>query len=290
MYKTGVITDEITQDLISAVNLLKQYQLDAMEIRSVDEKNPFQMGRRDVDYIARVSREYGLPICAVSSPLFKCNLDNEKEIKENLEGFRRVLEAMHTWECRLVRGFTFWNRNKGSEDIPLVLERYQPVIELARDAGVTVVVESEPSVTVCSGIMLAGFLEALDSPQIKALWDPGNDINGRDYIPPYPNAYERLKTHIAHVHLKDMKATENGYDPVLLSEGDVDCEGVLSRLVADHYSGYIVLETHYRMSGRMNEDAMTKPQGSAFSAGGYEATVACLDILQSRFGWGGKRE
>ena len=40
--KTGIITDEVSQDLSAALKLAKDYRLDAVEIRSVEEKNPFQ--------------------------------------------------------------------------------------------------------------------------------------------------------------------------------------------------------------------------------------------------------
>ena len=45
--KTGIITDEVSQDLSAALKLAKDYRLDAVEIRSVEEKNPFQMTQED---------------------------------------------------------------------------------------------------------------------------------------------------------------------------------------------------------------------------------------------------
>ena len=50
MYKTAVITDEISQDLRVATALVREYGLNGLEIRSVGEKNPFQMS--DAEYQA----------------------------------------------------------------------------------------------------------------------------------------------------------------------------------------------------------------------------------------------
>ena len=47
MYKTAVITDEISQDVRRAAQMAQHYKLDAIEIRSVSERTPFQMTRED---------------------------------------------------------------------------------------------------------------------------------------------------------------------------------------------------------------------------------------------------
>ena len=51
MYKTSIITDEVSQDLKVAAELAVRYGLDAVEIRSVNERNPFQMDRQDFQSI-----------------------------------------------------------------------------------------------------------------------------------------------------------------------------------------------------------------------------------------------
>lgn len=43
MYKKVVITDEISQSIAKAAVLAARYSLDALEDRSVNERNSFQM-------------------------------------------------------------------------------------------------------------------------------------------------------------------------------------------------------------------------------------------------------
>ena len=51
------------------------------------------------------------------------------------------------------------------------------------------------------GVNTAAILEAVDSPALRALWDPGNDfVSGGT---PYPTGYEAVRPHILHVHVKD---------------------------------------------------------------------------------------
>ena len=65
MYKTAVISDEISQHLPSAAALAVKYGLDGLEIRSVNERNPFQMTEEDFHYVKKVCDAHGLAICAI---------------------------------------------------------------------------------------------------------------------------------------------------------------------------------------------------------------------------------
>lgn len=288
MYKTAVITDEISQDIVVAAALARQYGLDALEVRSVNEKNPFEMGQADFRRIKAVADDHGLKICAISSPFFKCAMDDKKALADHYEGLRRCIEAAGTWSCGIIRGFTFWNDGQGALSFDRIAESYQEAIRLAQENGLVIAIESEPSVCTHNSALLAQFLEILDAPGVAAIWDPGNEITDPTAPPPYPNGYERLRSHIRHVHLKDIKRTAGGYDPVLIGEGDVDFHGALKRLVQDNYPGYVSVETHFRIKARLDETRIVRPQGSEFSEGGYEATVAYLNILRDQYDWRGR--
>lgn len=291
MYKTAFISDEVSQDLPTAAGLAVRYGLDALEIRSVRERNPFQMTREDFRYVKSVCDDQGLAICAVASPLFKCHLDSQAEYEDHLAGLGRCIEAAHLWGTRLIRGFTFWRDGMGPESFPRIAERYQRAIRMAEEEDVIIVVESEPSVCTVNMQMLHDFLELLGSDRVAALWDPGNEVSDPGTPPPYPVGFELLKPWIRHVHLKDARSTvgQDFYEPALMGQGDVDFHGALKRLKAEGYQGYVSIETHYRMKKEtFSESQLAQPQGSAFSDGGYEATSAYLDILRDEYDWMGQ--
>lgn len=290
MYKTAFISDEVSQDLPTAAGLAVKYGLNALEIRSVRERNPFQMTPEDFRYVKSVCDDHGLAICAVGSPLFKCSLDSEEEYKEHLAGLGRCIDAAHLWGTKLIRGFTFWKDGKGEQSFPRIADRFQEAIRMAEENDITLVIESEPSVCTVNMRMLYDFLRLVDSPRVAALWDPGNEVSDPGTPPPYPVGYELLKPWIRHVHLKDAKATtgQDFYEPALMGRGDVDFHGALKRLKADGYEGYVSIETHYRMKTAFSESQLARPQGSAFSDGGYEATTAYLDILRDEYDWMGQ--
>lgn len=291
MYKTAVICDEISQDLKVAADLAAKYGLNGLEIRSVNEKNPFEMTKEDYRFVRQVCDDHGLEICAVGSPLFKCNLDSDEEYAQHIAGFQRCIEAAKLWGTDIIRGFTFWKTGEGKKCFPRILDRFETAVRIAQDAGVTIVIESEPSVNTENMEMLHTFLKQLDAPCVAALFDAGNEVSDASCPAPYPFGYELLKPYIRHVHLKDAKVTygRDFYEPALMGRGDVDYHGLLRRLKADNYEGWVSVETHYRMkAAAFSESELATPQGSSFSDGGYEATEAYLQILRDEYDWMGK--
>ena len=289
MYRTAVICDEISQDLGTACAMAKRYGLDGMEIRTVNEKNPFQMDRRDAEEIRKICDDSGLAICAVGAPFFKCSLDSEEEYREHLEGLRRCAEEAHLWGTDLVRGFTFWKTADPRADFPRIADRYQEAIRIAKECGIRIVIESEPSVCTENMGLLKEFLDLLASDRVFALYDAGNEATDPACPAPYPDGYELLLPYIRHVHLKDTKAAKDGtgfYQPAMIGEGDVDYHGLIRRLKQDGYDGWVSVETHYRVKrAAFSEEELARPGGSSFSDGGYEATELYLKALRDTFHW-----
>ena len=284
MFKTGIITDEVSQNLDDAIRVAKDYHLDALEIRSVDEKNPFQMGEADYRAIHEQACGAGLEICCVGSPFFKCSCSDERAVAGHMEGLRRAIGGAHILGARLIRGFNFWRDDGLSE--AQIADRFAPVLKLLEEEDMTMVLESEPSVNAGNMAKLAAFLKGVNHPRLRALYDPGNEICDPDAPPPHAQGYEALRPWLAHVHVKDMIRTADGYDPACNGEGQVDFAAVYGALRRDGYDGYAVLETHWRIRQRMDEALMTRPQGSGFSLGGEAASRACLEVLRRKYGFG----
>ena len=56
----------------------------------------------------------GLEVCCISSPFFKCDIDNEAEVKENIRILEKCVQLAHFSGTKLIKSFTFWR--KGSFD------------------------------------------------------------------------------------------------------------------------------------------------------------------------------
>lgn len=277
--KLAVITDEISQDFEEAAILASEFGLSGLEIRSVWEKGPHELEDKDISEILRISKEYSMEICGISSPVFKCDLDNPEEVEQHFDILSSCVTLAQKTGAKLIRGFSFWAKDDFSSRFDDIVVQLKKAAETLEGTGLVFMLEFDPSVYAHNGNMAAQLVEAVCHPQLKLLWDPGNDIYITDEKP-YPDGYNRVKDLMVHVHIKDALRTKDGEivaTPV--GEGDVDYVGQFAALKQDGYSGWVVLETHYRLHETIEQELLDMPKGSAFSAGGYKASKICLEKL-----------
>jgi sugar phosphate isomerase/epimerase len=277
MFKKGVITDEISQDFQVAAELAMKYNLDALEIRSVWEKGPHELNEEDIDKIDKIARNSGLIIPAISSPFFKCDIDNTDEIKTHMNILEKSINLAQKVGAKYIRGFTFWSKGGFEENLDKIISKFEEPLKILEREDLTLVLEFDPSVFATNAAKLAKVICGIGSERVKGLWDPGNDIYEPDGEVPYPDGYKIIKPYMVHMHLKDaVKLPDGKITGVPIGEGQVDYRGHFKRLIEDGYEGYIMLETHYRPRHDISEELMALPKGSAFSYMGYEATEECL--------------
>lgn len=277
MFKKGVITDEISQDFKTSVELALKYKLDGVEIRSVWEKSPHELDKKDIAKIRDILSDTNLKVCGISAPFFKCNIDDSREVDAHIEILKKSMELANTLGTKFVRSFTFWKSGDFDKDLDKIVSRFEKPVELLKKENITLVLEFDPSVYASNARKLVKVIEKINSPYVKGLWDPGNDIYDPDGETPYPDGYEIIKKHMVHMHLKDAVKLDDGKAAgVPIGEGHVDYVGQFKALIRDGYNGYVVLETHYRPKHDIDDELMALPKGSAFSYLGYEATEECL--------------
>ncbi len=279
MFKRAVITDEISQDFARAVEIAGRYGLQGVELRSAWDKNPHELDVYEIKQIKEIAGRAGMAIPCIAAPVFKCRVDDDGEYHNHLEILKRSIGVARQVGAGLVRGFTFWETGDFQRDLNRIAERVAGAAPILADGGVTMVLESDPATAANSNQKLAQVLALVASERIRALWDPGNNL----YVPgagrPFPEGYEQLRPYLAHVHAKDVgrDPATGAYDAVRLGRGEVGFPAVFRRLAADGYDGWVSLETHYRLRGPLSDELLALPKGSAFSLGGEEASLECLE-------------
>ena len=271
LFPVSVITDEISQDIEVACQLADKYHLAAIEIRSVEDTAPEKLTDAQIEKILAVAAKYNLQISALCSSVLKCEQGQENDAQ--LDGAIAVAKKLG---CKIVRAFTYF-KSENYDEAALV-KKLQKYGQIARDAGVVLAIENEPSVNASSGEKLAKLLDKVDCDHVGALWDPGNSLYG-ETEPGYPDGYRFLKDHIVHVHLKDAVHADGETQGVALCKGEADFPGLFRALKRDGYEGYVTLETHYKKNVTIDKELMLRPGGSAFSEGGVESTDECLENL-----------
>lgn len=277
MFKRGVITDEISQDLKKTLQLAMKYELDGVEIRSVWEKGPHELNAKDIEEMKNIIGDTDLEVCGISSPFFKCHMDDPKEIKQHMEILKKSIQLGQHLGTNYIRGFTFWDKGNFDTFFDQIIEQFQEPLKILEREKAILILEFDPSVFATNAKKLVKIIEAIESPYVKGLWDPGNDIYDPDGEEPFPAGYDMIKPYMVHMHLKDAK---KGHDGKIIAtpigEGDVKYKEHFQQLLKDEYDGYVVLETHYRPQHDLSETLLALPKGSAFSYLGEEATEECL--------------
>lgn len=278
-FKLGVITDEVSQDLNVVLAFAQKYQLDTLEIRSIMDKPVHQLSDEQLIAIREQTVAAGLHICALSSPIFKCDLDNEEELREHYQIIEQCARTAKLLGASMIRGFSFWAKGSFEDHKHMIAMHIREAARKLQAEGLTFVLEFDPSVYATNSRTVAELIQLVNADNVRALYDPGNAIWDPEQEVPYPDGFYYVRDKIAHIHLKDAVRHADGPIGVAIGKGEVDYKGLFQQLADDGYDGYLILETHYRLTSLLTEEQLKRPSGQGFSAGGLEASEECIEAL-----------
>ena len=277
MFQLGIITDEVSQSLKEVAAFCRDFDLSHIELRSVEGKGPFEWRQKEAEYIQHFTQDHGLSVVALSAPLFKCDIGDHAAVEKHIDSFDRLSDYACAFGCRIIRGFDFWNCGASPAQRA---EKYQKIIDLCEKKDLTCALEYDPSVHASTAKLLKEILDTIHHPRIRALFDPGNGLFSSPDPHPFPDDYELLKNDLCHIHVKDGKVIGGKMEAVRVGDGLVNYPGLIKKLLEDHYSGYLMLETHYRLTSLLTEEQMKLPGGNAFSLGGEPASRESMKNLK----------
>ncbi|MBO4886848.1 MAG: sugar phosphate isomerase/epimerase [Firmicutes bacterium] len=274
--RLSVITDEFTQDLSEAIRFAKEYDLDALELRTIDDLPIEQLSENRLCEIGSLIHEAGLSVCNLAGSFGKCLYRDRENEKEKLE---KLIRAAKILDVSYIRGFGFF-----SEDGPSIEEAAKALVDPVKrleQEGITLLLEADPSVTTTNHRALRKLIERIDRPNVGAIYDPGNDIWDPQGEKPFPDGWNEVKTSTRHIHIKDARMTKDGAQAVKVGSGEVDFPSILKAVRDSGYEGFLSLETHYRVQGDLSEEQMKTPGGAAFSSGGWQACRESMEALKN---------
>ncbi len=278
--KVAVFTDEISQNLETALKLAVRHRLDGVELRTVWDKPVQHLSPDEVARVKGLLEEHELELAAIASPVFKCELDDETQHRDHLDYLRSCIRLGKELGCDIIRVFTFWKRGPSPPVWEKVKRQFSAAVPIAEDAGVVLGVENEHTTYCATASETKQLVTEVGSPAVKVVWDPCNEVYAEDGITPYPDAYRLVEPMVAHVHVKDgVKDPATAEARVVpVGEGVIDWQGQLRELLAKGYEGYASLETHWRPQA-LPEEVLNQPGGAGFSETGEYASDLCLRNL-----------
>ncbi|MBN1459660.1 MAG: sugar phosphate isomerase/epimerase [Armatimonadetes bacterium] len=246
--KLAVFTDEVSQRPEEAVRLAVRYGLDAVELRSAWNKPVQHLTDAEVDHLRGLLDAHELATAALASPVFKCELEDEAARRDNLDYLRSCARIAKKLGTNIVRVFTFWKRGPSEPVWDTIKQRFAPALPIAEQEEVILAVENEHACYCATAAETGRLVAELDSPVVRVVWDPANEVHAEKGTTPFPDAYEFVKRFVVHVHVKDAVRNPKTNTPALtaVGEGQIDWPGQLRALLASDYQGYASLETHWR--------------------------------------------
>ncbi|MEA3403881.1 MAG: sugar phosphate isomerase/epimerase family protein [Armatimonadota bacterium] len=284
MFKLSVISDEVSQDFQRVADVCREFDVPMVEPRSVWDTAPQDLTDEQVAEMKRILDEAGMGVCAIASPFFKCDLGDEDQYQEHIGILRRCIEIGRALGTNIIRGFTFWKTGPAHSVWHQILDAFEEPIEICEQEDAYLGIENEASTHIATAAEAEQLYADLGSERVQAIWDPANEVFAEDGELPFPDAFERMKPNLIHVHIKDAVRTPEAEErarcvPVGIG-GYIDYPGQFRALMEMGYEGACSLETHWRSATELDEDLLNRPGGAAFSAGGEYASRVCLENLR----------
>jgi len=244
MFKLGVVTDEISDDLEEAIEIAKSWGLEYIELHGVWGKNICDVDAATLSKTIRVVKESGLTVTNIDSLTLRCDLDNDEEYSQHIKHLLRSIEIAPLFDTNVVRLFSFWKEENVEGKWDQIFEKMELPIKIAEREGVILGFENVSSGNIGTSDDLERMFQHFDSPSLKLIWDPGNAYAAGEEMP-FPDGYEKIKNKVIHIHVKDAIFDEQGqriWKPI--GQGAVDYKGHLTALYLGGYHEVIALETH----------------------------------------------
>lgn len=280
-FRFGAVTDELDDDLERALAIARDLEISTVELNQLWGRNIVELDEEQLSRAQALLERAQVPVAAIDPPCFKpCVLDHlpvgrvaeDPEVARHLGLLDQSLALARRFGAPFVRVFSFRRsgilglgnpspRRPGGGPIPeemldRIAEGLREAARRAEESGLILLLENVRSCWANTGVNAAAVLEAVDSPALRALWDPGNDFVSGGI--PYPEGYEAVRPYVRHVHVKDASVVDPAagltrWEPI--GAGEIDYQSQMRALLEDGYTGVVALETHWRPSDASPESA-----------------------------------
>jgi sugar phosphate isomerase/epimerase len=244
MIRLSAFADEISPNLDTQIAVLREEGIHHLELRGAWDTNVLDLSDAQVAEIGRALAAAGLRVSAIASPIGKVAIDSPEDAE--LPRLARAIAVAQALGTDRIRIFSFYPA-AGDESPPAreaVLTRLRALTVQARAAGMTLLHENEKDIYGDSIERCVDLLQSVDDPHFRAVLDPANFLQCGQR--PYPDAYAALQPWLAYVHVKDV---DRDGTLVVAGAGDADWPGLLARLRAAGYDGFLSLEAHLAAAG-----------------------------------------
>ena len=261
-----ITSNEISQDFYTALEIGTSWGIRHFELKKVMNARVPDLDEGTVKRMKEELPRFDADVVCISPGMFMgVEIGTEKAKEQAGPVLDRTIAFAEGFGARLLICWGF-ARPEGTDPEATapqeVIDVLGDVASRAGKAGMTMVIENGPKDWTNAPPGMLDVLGRVGAENLKLNWDPAN------YSPtggtPYPDAYEQIAEHVAHVHLKDVAQLgpldPMGHDYRVIGQGVIDWQGQLQALADNGYEGYLDIETHrgpFVANSHGNFDALT---------------------------------
>ncbi len=263
----SAFSDEAAESAEGQIAAVGRAGLRFLDLRTVDGINISELPIEHAKALRQKLAAANLKVGMFGSPIGKIDIADDPEI--DLRRLRHLAELADVLDCRSVRIFSYYNR--AGADLEKwrseTFRRFAGLLRVARESALLLYHENELDIfgqmAQQAAEIAAEFGVGADS-SLRLIFDFDNYQRAGENI---ARAFERLQPLTAAFHLKD--SVGENHVPVGAGAGQV--RPIITRAVADGFSGFMSIEPH------LNGSAAPCASGQAFKTCSHadNFSVAC---------------
>jgi len=177
-------------------------------------KNVMQLTKSEITKLRHMEDEYGMNVASIGSPIGKVKLLKKDDgtsnryvpFKKYLNSeVKKACDLAHTFETKLIRGFSFYHP-KGTdpwEHLPQAVDQLGEIAEMCHRSDLTFGLEIEANLVGQTGQLMAELHRRINHPALVTIFDGANIVcQGFDTAETFEQ-YQAMKPSIGWMHIKD---------------------------------------------------------------------------------------
>ena len=270
MFKLGVLTEEVDDDLANTLSIMKELGLEYSEISKLWGKKVSQLNSSEVKKAKKLLDDSNIKVSCISPMIFfnvplraasdaDCYWGN---YLEHIEALHRSIDIAKELGTNIIRIFSFKTEVLLEPPLtgnhwPILIEKFQEPIEIAEKEGIILAIETCFFNNISTSALARRFLDDINSENLKVCWDMCNCLYSGEKA--FPDGYNLIKNDIVHIHLKDgiVDRPHMTFNMCPLGKGDVKTyPEILNALKKDEYKGTLSFECEFIPKGGTKVEAL----------------------------------
>jgi len=261
MILTG-FTDEASSDLNKQIQVTQELAWNYISARTIGSANVHEISDQEFDQFCEQLEIHNIKVAEFGTLIgsWSKRIDSDWEI--TLAEINRCIPRMQKLGVKYARVMSYAQNNWGEDQAEQErFKRLREIVARFKDAGLEALHENCMNYGGFSADHTLSLIEEV--PDLRLIFDTGNPIFQRDRSKadpqPWQNSYgfyQKVKSHIAHIHVKDaiMHSEDGEPEYTFPGEGNAQLDLIFTDLKKENYQGFVAIEPHMGKVFHLNEE------------------------------------